>query len=179
MVRAFSGRDASGKPRQVSANGSRNKNGRPLAAAEPMVAPSGRAAGSSDVLEAWVRKHDATWAPASRRDQLSRVARINGDRIARSSVARLSIEDMERWHARLQDEGLANVSIRNIDGVLRAALTQAVRWGWITRNPLLAVVWSETYRIKGAPPSLVEPYGWGNSASNSGELQPSVVSGSS
>lgn len=88
----------------------------------------------SNVLEAWVRKHDATWAPASRRDQLSRVARINGNRIARLSVARLTIEDVERWHARLRDEGLADVSIRNIHGVLRAALTQAVRWGWITRN---------------------------------------------
>jgi hypothetical protein len=49
-------------------------------AAELTVAPSGRSV--SDVLEAWVRKHDATWAPASRRDRLSRVARINGDRIA-------------------------------------------------------------------------------------------------
>jgi integrase len=81
-----------------------------------------------------VQKHHAKWAPASRRDQLSRVARINGDRIARLSVARLTIEDVERWHARLRDEGPADVSIRNIHGVLRAALTQAVRWGWITRN---------------------------------------------
>ncbi len=62
------------------------------------------------------------------------MARINGDRIALLSVARLTIEDVERWHARLRDEGLADVSIRNIHGVLRAALTQAVRWGWFTRN---------------------------------------------
>ena len=105
-------------------------------AAELTIAPAGRAAGRSvsDVLEAWVRKHDATWAPASRRDQLSRVARINGDRIARVLVARLTIEDVERWHARLRDSGLADVSIRNLHGVLRAALTQAVRWGWVTRN---------------------------------------------
>jgi integrase len=88
----------------------------------------------ADVLDARVREHDATWAPASRRDQLSRVARINGDRIARLSVALLTIEDVERWHARLRDEGLADVSIRNIHGVLRAALTQAVRWGWISGN---------------------------------------------
>ena len=88
----------------------------------------------SDVLDAWVQKHDATWAPASRRDQLSRVARIKGDRIARLSVARLKIEEVERWHARVRDEGLSDVSIRNLHGVLRAALTQAVRWGWVSRN---------------------------------------------
>jgi integrase len=87
------------------------------------------------VFEAWVCTHDATWAPVSRRDQLSRVARTNGDRIARLSVARLTIEDVERWHARLRDEGLSDVSIRNLHGVLRAALTQAVRWGSISRNP--------------------------------------------
>ena len=81
-----------------------------------------------------MRKHDATWAPASRRDQLSRVARINGDRVARVSVARLTIEDVERWHARLRDSGLADVSIRNLHGVLRAALTQAGRWGWVMRD---------------------------------------------
>ena len=50
------------------------------------------------------------------------------------SVARLTIEDVERRHARLRDEGLADVSIRNVHGVLRAAITQAVRWGWVTRN---------------------------------------------
>ncbi len=135
-MRAFTGRSGSGAPTQVSRTVHGTKKDALRVAAELTVAPSGRAAGRSvsDVLEAWVRKHDATWAPASRRDQLSRVARINGDRIARLSVARLTIEDVERWHARLRDEGLADVSIRNIHGVLRATLTQAVRWGWITRN---------------------------------------------
>jgi integrase len=136
VVRAFTGRSGSGVPTQVSRTVHGTKKDALRVAAELTVAPSGRAAGRSvsDVLEAWVRKHDATWAPASRRDQLSRVARINGDRISRLSVARLTIEDVERWHARLRDEGLADVSIRNIHGVLRAALTQAVRWGWITSN---------------------------------------------
>jgi integrase len=50
------------------------------------------------------------------------------------SVARPTIEDVERWHARLRDDGLADVSIENVHGVLRAALTQAVRLGWVSRN---------------------------------------------
>lgn len=135
-IRAFTGRGADGSPTQVSRTVRGTKKDALRVAAELTVAPAGRAAGGSvaDVLEAWVRKHDATWAPASRRDQLSRVARINADRIARLSVARLTIEDVERWHARLRDDGLADVSIRNVHGVLRAALTQAVRWGWVTRN---------------------------------------------
>jgi integrase len=135
-IRAFTGRGADGSPTQVSRTVRGTKKDALRVVAELTIAPAGRAAGRSvsDVLEAWVRKHDATWAPASRRDQLSRVARINADRIARVSVARLTIEDVERWHARLRDSGLADVSIRNLHGVLRAALTQAVRWGWVTRN---------------------------------------------
>ncbi len=35
--------------------------------------------------------------------------------------------------------------------------------------------WSETVSIKGAPPRLVEPYGWGISVSNSGEVHLSAV----
>lgn len=135
-VRAFTGASASGAPTQVSRTVHGTKKDALRVAAELTVAPAERAAGRTvaDVLDAWVKKHDATWAPASRRDQLSRVARIKGDRIARLPVAKLSIEDVERWHARVRDEGLADVSIRNLHGVLRAALTQAVRWGWVSRN---------------------------------------------
>ena len=96
----------------------------------------------SDVLEAWVRKHNATWvtrssstwAPASHRDQTGRVARIKEDRSAKISLAHLGVDDVEKWHGRLRADDLSDVSIRNLHGVLRAALTQAVRWGWITRN---------------------------------------------
>ena len=35
--------------------------------------------------------------------------------------------------------------------------------------------WSETVSIKGAPPRLVEPYGWGISVSNSGEIHLSAI----
>ena len=40
---------------------------------------------------------------------------------------------------------------------------------------MIAVAWSETNSIKGAPPPIVEPYKWGKSVSNSEELQMSVV----
>ena len=106
-------------------------------AAELTVAPAGRAAGRSvaDVLDAWVARSSPTWAPASHRDETSRVARIKEHRIARVPLARLGVADVEKWHGRLRAEDLSDVSIRNLHGVLRAALTQAVRWGWITRNP--------------------------------------------
>ncbi len=136
-VRAFSGRDANGKPTQVSRTVHGTKEDALSAAALLTVAAVGRAAGRAvaDVLDAWVARSSPMWAPASHRDQTSRVARIKVDRIARVPLARLGVADVERWHGRLRAEDLSDVSIRNLHGVLHAALTQAVRWGWISRNP--------------------------------------------
>ena len=88
----------------------------------------------SDVLDAWVEQNLATWAPSSARDQQSRVKGIKKDQIATLPVARLSIGDVERWHTRLRRNGMRDAGIKNQHGVLRAALSQAVRWGWVSTN---------------------------------------------
>jgi integrase len=88
----------------------------------------------SDVLDAWVAQNLDTWAPSSARDQESRVRTIKTDQIARLPLARLSIGDVERWHIRLRQAGMGDAGIENLHGVLRAALTQAVRWGWASSN---------------------------------------------
>ena len=49
-------------------------------------------------------------------------------------LARLSVADVERWHIRLRRAGMADAGIRNQHGVLRAALSLAVRWGWVATN---------------------------------------------
>lgn len=42
--------------------------------------------------------------------------------------------DIERWHSRLRKAGVGEGSIRNRHQALRAALTLAQRWGWVTVN---------------------------------------------
>ena len=88
----------------------------------------------SDVLDTWVAQSLDTWAPSSARDQESRVRTIKKDQIARLPVARLSISDVERWHGRMRRAGMGDAGVKNLHGVLRAALAQAVRWGWINTN---------------------------------------------
>jgi integrase len=88
----------------------------------------------SDVLDAWVEQNLDTWAPSSARDQQSRVRSIRKDQIARVPLARLSVVDVERWHSRLRRRGMLDAGIRNQHGVLRAALSQAERWGWVSTN---------------------------------------------
>jgi integrase len=136
-VRVFTGTDARGRPTQLSRTVHGTKRDAQRLAAELEVGP-GRSspAGRSvtDVLDAWVEQNLDTWAPSSARDQQSRVRALKKDPIAHVPLARLSVADVERWHTRLRRAGLQDAGIKNQHGVLRAALGQAVRWGWVTSN---------------------------------------------
>lgn len=49
-------------------------------------------------------------------------------------LRKLGVADLERWYAALRDKGLAPASIRKAHTIVRAALAQAVRWGWTPMN---------------------------------------------
>jgi integrase len=136
-VRVFTGTGERGRPTQVSRTVHGGKRDAQRVAAELESGP-GRASGAgrtvADVLDAWVEQNLPTWAPSSARDQRSRVRSIKADRIAGTSLARLSVADVERWHTRLRAAGMQDAGIRNQHGVLRAALAQAMRWGWVHTN---------------------------------------------
>jgi integrase len=136
-IRVFTGTDARGRPPQLSKTIHGGKREALRVAAEMEVGP-GRAAPAgrlvSDVLDAWVQQNLDTWAPSSARDQQSRVRGIKKDQIARLPLARLSVGDVERWHTRMRRAGMRDAGVKNQHGVLRAALSQAVRWGWASTN---------------------------------------------
>lgn len=134
-VRAFTGRDERGRPTQISRTVHGSKRDAQRVAAELTLRPAqtgGRTV--ADLLDLWVQQNESTWAPSSRRDQVSRAALVKADAIARIPVARLSVADVDRWHVRLRKAGAGEGSVRNQHQALRAALTQAVRWGWVSTN---------------------------------------------
>ena len=135
-VRVFTGRDASGRPTQVSQTVHGGKRDAQRVAAELETRPARGAGGRTvgEVLDAWVAQNLSTWAPSSARDQQSRVRAIQADPIAGIAAARLAVRDVERWHSRLRKTGFRDGGIRNQHAVLRAALAQAVRWTWVTTN---------------------------------------------
>ena len=92
-----------------------------------------RAAGRTvaDLLASWLEVNEATWAEGSRRDNASRVRSIEADPIAKVAIARLSVSDVERWHARMRRAGVGEAAIRGRHSALRAALSSAVRWEWV------------------------------------------------
>ena len=138
-VRVFTGSDARGRPTQLSRTMHGGKRDALKLAAELEVRPwSASPAGRSviDVLDAWVDQNLDTWAPSSARDQQSRVRSIKKDQISRVPLARLTVGDVERWHTRLRKAGMADAGVKNQHGVLRAAFSQAMRWGWVSSNEI-------------------------------------------
>jgi integrase len=146
-VRAFSGNDASGKPTQTSRTVRGTKKDARRVAAELTLKPMNSGGRTiTDLLRAWLELNDASWAPATRRDQKSRAEQIISDPLGQVSVARLTPADVDRWHVRLRRAGVGDAAIRNRHLVLRAALSQAVRWGWVTTNVVSATRLSQRKR---------------------------------
>jgi integrase len=136
-VRVFAGRDASGKPKQVSKTVRGSKRDAEREAAKLTLAPQ-RQPGShsvSELLDEWIEVKAAGWAAYTLREYRSRANRIKLDPIGSKKVAALKVSDIDRWVARLRENGVGESAIRNRHSVLRAALQQAVRWEWIGVNP--------------------------------------------
>jgi hypothetical protein len=115
-IRVFTGRDDRGRPTQTSRTVRGGKRDAQRVAVELEGGP-GRASAAGrtvrDVLDEWVEHNSATWAPSSARDQRSRVKAIKtDDTLARMPVARLSVADVERWHARLRRAGKQDAGSR-------------------------------------------------------------------
>ena len=135
-VRVFTGRDAKGRPTQVSKTVRGTKRDAERIAAELTVRRPARAAGRTvaELLDLWLEHNDDRWAVTTRQDQESRVKLIKADPISKRTVAGLEVEHVDQWLARLRRAKVGAGSIRNQYLVLRAALTQAMRWRWVPAN---------------------------------------------
>ena len=172
-IRVFTGRDDRGRPTQTSRTVRGGKRDAQRVAVELEGGP-GRASAAGrtvrDVLDEWVEHNSATWAPSSARDQRSRVKAIKtDDTFARMPVARLSVADVERWHARLRRAGKQDAGIKNLHGALRAALAQAQRWGWASSNvAALARLRTSRTQKRDATAARVP---WGATALRGGDIE--------
>lgn len=131
------GRDEDGRPIQTSRTVHGTKKDAQRVAAELTVRASTVSAtriSVSQMLDLWADNARATWSPGTEQNQLSRIRLVKADRIASLSLSKLTAVDVDQWHARLERQGVGDAAIRNRHLVLRAALTLAVRWGWVQTN---------------------------------------------
>ena len=123
-VRVFVGSDERGRPRQVSRTVRGTKREAQHLAAQLTIAPPSPDAGRTvaEALDAWLETSAPTWAASTQRDQASRVALVKRDPIVRVEVGRLTVADVDRWHARVRSAGVGESSLRNQHLVLRAGM---------------------------------------------------------
>lgn len=137
-VRVFVGYDDDGKPVQASrtVRGGKRDAERLAAQLASRPAPNSGKLTVADLLDAYMAHKSQSWSLSSQRDYASRAARIKKDSIAKRLVARVTVVEVDRWHLRMHDAGVGPSQIRNLHTLLRAAFGQAVRWEYLSSNPV-------------------------------------------
>lgn len=94
----------------------------------------------------------ATLAPTTRQDWTSVVERHLVPGVGAIPLWRLTALDCDRLYHQMALDGLGPSRVRNAHVVLHRACAQAVRWGWIMRNPVADATRPDVPRATVRPP---------------------------
>ncbi len=97
----------------------------------------------SELLARWLEHAEPDLAPSTAHTYRSYIDRVIVPRIGTVPIAELTTADLDRLYSALRrtkrkgknEQPLAAATIRQVHAILRRALRQAVRWGWLDRNP--------------------------------------------
>lgn len=96
----------------------------------------GHKATVAELLEDWLSQRASVGrSPTTLHDYAASARRIKVSAIGTKMVARLTTRDIDLAYSRWRAEGMTAATVLHHHRVLRAALSQAERWGWIARNP--------------------------------------------
>lgn len=96
----------------------------------------------------------ATLAPTTRQDWSSVIDRYLIPELGEVPLWKLTPRDCDQMYQRLRLGGLGASRVRNAHVVLHRAMAQALRWGWVTRNPVSDATRPEVPRSTVTPPNL-------------------------
>ena len=149
-VRVFTGRDAAGKPVQVSKTVRGTKKDANRLAAQLTLRPASNATRRTvaELIDDYVKHKTPTWSIQTAGNHRGRVKLILADPIAKLAIARVTVRDVDGWILRMRQAGVGPASIQNRYAFLRAAFEQAVRWEWLSYNS----VKNARLRTRKAPP---------------------------
>jgi len=153
-VRVEAGRDpVTGRRRQVSRSvrGTKREAQRvlnTLAADADLGRHSGTSATFAELGEHWLAVAGNDLSPTTLRRYRNLLAKRILPALGDRSVHSIRTDDLDRLYLGLVNEvGLAPATVRQVHAIIRRALRQAVRWGWIATNPA----------VNASPPRLVKP----------------------
>jgi integrase len=146
-LRVYLGADpVSGKPRYVTKTVQGGKREAQKALNELVVAAErGTIARTrttvGELLDAWLELARADFSPKTVRETSGMIERYLRPALGDVPLNKLTAATLDRYYRTMLDGGghdgrpLSPGTIRRVHGILRRALTQGVRWGWIGVNP--------------------------------------------
>jgi integrase len=93
-----------------------------------------RAPSQASVESPYSQQQDAIWPLLGR--YRSRIRIITRTVLGATHLDKVTTESLDRWYTSLHSGGTSAANIRNYHALLRRALGQGVRWGWIRSNPV-------------------------------------------
>jgi integrase len=96
----------------------------------------GEAATVGHLLDEWIRfSEDArSRSPNTIAGYRAKAKRIQASPVANKSLTKLTAKDLDDFYLDLKSSGLSPSSVRHFHRILRAALNQGVKWGWVDVN---------------------------------------------
>lgn len=115
----------------------------------------GRATGTSatlaDLLAKWLEHTGESLSPKTLLEYQRVVDRRIAPGIGRLRLSRLLTSDLDDFYRQLSTQGLAPATVRRAHNIIRTALGQGVRWGWLGFNP------ADNARPPSVPQSDIRP----------------------
>jgi integrase len=113
-----------------------------------------------ELLEKWFEFASPDFSPKTVLETRGFVNRNLLPTLGQVPLSRLAASDLDRFYRKLQKSGgasgggLALGTIRRIHGILRRALNQGIKWGWLGVNPAAATTPPRVRKPDINPPSL-------------------------
>ena len=96
----------------------------------------------------------ATLAPTTREDWSSVIRRHLVPDLGELPLVKLTARDCDGLYVRMASQGLGPSRVRCAHVVLHRAAAQAVRWGWLARNPVSSATRPAVPRVSITPPDV-------------------------
>lgn len=125
-----------------------------------------------ELLDRWLELARADFSPKTTREVTGYIERNLRPALGDARLSKLSTASLDRYYQQLLVDGgkngrpLAPGTIRRIHGILRRALAQGVRWGWLGVNPAASA----------SPPRVPTPDITPPTPDELGRLQTSIAS---
>lgn len=116
---------------------------------------TGTATTVSDLLDQWLDLFADELSPTTLREYRRLVARRIKPALGETPLIKLTTPQLDAFYLALsRDAGLSPASVRQIHAIVRRALRQAVRWGWVEHNVAINTAKPRMRRPAITPPSV-------------------------